>query len=217
MARFAVHIIKRCPFVRGVFISGELSIGSTGPGSDVDFLIVTAPGRLWIARALLIMFKKVFLLNRKKFFCVNSFVSTDHLAIAERNIYQATEVAHVKAAHNDALLRAFHAANQWVRDYFPNFEPSELSRPPIPPSRPSRLQSLLELPFRLIPADLLDAWLMRMMERTWARRYPRFDAATRSCIFRCTRTESRAYAGNFQDRILARYGERIRSLGVQHD
>jgi hypothetical protein len=216
MARLSTHLIKRCPFVRGVFISGELSIGSTGPGSDIDFLIVTAPGRLWIARALLILFKKTVLLNRKKFFCVNSFVSTDHLTISERNIYQATEVAHVKAAYNDTLLRAFHAANLWVRDYFPNFHPANLPRPPLPRSRPSRLQGFMELPFRLIPADRLDGWLMRMMERTWARRYPHFDSATRSRIFRCTRTESRAYAGNFQDRILGRYGERVHSLGVQH-
>jgi hypothetical protein len=216
MAWFSTHLIKRCPFVRGVFISGELSIGSTGPGSDIDFLIVTAPHRVWIVRALLILFKKTLLLNRKKFFCVNSFVSTDHLTISERNIYQATEVAHVKAAYNDDLLRAFHAANTWVRDYFPNFSPSNLPHPPLPRCRPSRLQAVLELPFRFFPADRLDGWLMRMMERTWARRYPHFDAATRSRIFRCTRTESRAYAGNFQDRILTRYGERVRSLGVQH-
>ncbi|HEX7572359.1 MAG TPA: hypothetical protein VF514_04650, partial [Bacteroidota bacterium] len=77
MARAVAHIIKRFPFIRGVLVLGDLSKHMTHRGSDVDFLILTEPGRHWIARTLLILFKKTFLLNRKKFFCVNSFASVD--------------------------------------------------------------------------------------------------------------------------------------------
>jgi predicted nucleotidyltransferase len=213
-AALSTHVIKRCPFVRGVFVSGELSKGSTGPGSDIDFLIVTAPGRVWIARALLIIFKKTFLLNSKKFFCVNSFISTDHLEVEERNIYQATEVAHLKATHNAGLLHSYHEANRWILDFFPNFNAANLAPPHSPRSRSSVLQKLFEFPFLLLPADRIDTWLMRAMERVWARRYPQFDEQTRARIFRCTRQESRAYAGNYQERILAQYDERLLSRGV---
>jgi hypothetical protein len=213
MARGAAHIIKRFPFIRGVFVSGDLSKNVTHRGSDVDFLILTETGRLWIARMLLILFKRTFLLNRKKFFCVNSFAAVDNLEIAERNIYQATEIAQLKPLFNTRLFDMYIEANAWIRDYFPNFNTGALQFPPSS-ERPSLLQRLAELPFALLPADRLDASLMRAMERVWTKRYPEFDSETRARIFRCARGESRAYAGNYQGKILLAYEQKLRQFGV---
>src|SRR5688572_17576678 len=41
--------IARFPFVRAVMSSGSLSKGYMDEKSDLDFFIVTKPGRLWIA------------------------------------------------------------------------------------------------------------------------------------------------------------------------
>lgn len=213
MARLSTHVIKRFPFVRAVFVSGDLSKNSTHRGSDVDFFILTAPGRLWIARMLLILFKKAVLLNRKKFFCLNSFASVERMTLDERNIYQATEVAQLKPLYNSPLFGRYLEANGWVRDFFPNFDVSTLPLPP-PNDRPSMLQRLLELPLNVLPLDRIDTALLRAMERIWERRYPQFDPATRSSIFRCTKSESRAYVGNFQEKILAQYDTKLRDHGV---
>src|SRR5258706_1491543 len=94
LARFMVHIMKRFPFVRAVFLSGDLSKGVANTDSDIDYVIVTEPGRLWICRTLLIFFKKIFLLNRKKYFCLNFFLDKEHLALWERIYYAPTEFAH---------------------------------------------------------------------------------------------------------------------------
>lgn len=212
-ARLGAHMIKRFPFVRAVFVSGDLSKNVTHSKSDVDFFIITEPDRLWIARTLLILFKKVFLFNSKKFFCLNSFVTSDHLTHDERNIYAATEIATLKPLYNSRLFTAYLSANDWIRSYFPNYNVRMLPLPRCN-NRRSSLQKLLELPFRLFDATRLDIRLMKMMERVWARRYPHLDETTRRRIFRCTRTESRAYVGNFQEVILALYERRLRSFGI---
>jgi hypothetical protein len=213
MAKIAAHVIKRFPFVRGIFVSGDLSKNMTNRESDVDFLILTEPGRLWIARMLLIAFKKTVLLNRKKFFCVNSFASTDNLRIAQKNIYQASEIAQLKPLFNTRLFDSYIEANGWIRGYFPNFHTAALAFP-RPSDRPSFLQRILEIPFALLPSDSIDVRLMGAMERVWARRYPALDAKTRAEIFKCARGESRAYAGNFQGKVLMAYERKLRQHGA---
>lgn len=212
-ARLSMHVIRRFPFVRGVFVSGDLSKNSVDRTSDVDFFIITEPGRLWIARTLLILFKKIFLLNRKKYFCVNSFATADHLELDERSIFLATEIATLTPLYNRPLFIEYMEANSWIRGYFPNFVREDAEGVPVC-NRKSPLQRLLELPFRFLPADRLDTALLRFMEQTWMRRYPQYDEATRRRIFRCTRTESRAYAGNFQEKILDLYTARLREAGI---
>ncbi|MCZ6777041.1 MAG: hypothetical protein O7D34_11380, partial [Ignavibacteria bacterium] len=199
MARLAAYIIKRFPFVRAVFVSGDLSKNVTNRDSDVDFFIVTAPNRLWITRTLLILFKKIFLFNSKKFFCLNYFITSDHLRLDEQNVYAATEIAHLKPLFNSRLFFQYLHANDWINKFFPNFDISSLSLPRVD-EKPSLIQRFLELPFLFLPSDRIDWYFLRKMKVIWAKRYPEFDEETRNRIFRSTRDESRAYVGNFQDK-----------------
>ena len=76
------------------------------------------------------------------------------------------------------------------------------------------VQKALELPFAFLPADLLDTFLLNTMRRVWTRRYPSLDNATRERLFRCTKNESRAYAGNFEDIVLSLYARKLKDFGV---
>jgi hypothetical protein len=212
-ARLSTHIIKRFPFVRAIMISGDLSKNSTDRKSDIDFFIITAPGRLWITRSLLILFKKIVFLNSKKIFCLNSFVSEDHLVLEDRNIYQAVEVATLKPVYRSEMSRMYLVKNGWLQEFFPNFETPLLDSVPCG-NRRSLLQQVLEVLFHLLPADRLDRALQSRMEQIWARRYPEFDSETRRKIFRTTRTESRAYASNFEQKILSLYQYKLQEQGV---
>jgi predicted nucleotidyltransferase len=97
LAGIVTHVIKRFPFVRGVFVTGSLSKNSSDSSSDLDFMVITRKGRLWIARTLLMLFKKIFLLNSYKYFCINFLLSEDNLEIEDKNVFTATEVMTVKA------------------------------------------------------------------------------------------------------------------------
>ncbi|MDH4071155.1 MAG: hypothetical protein OEV30_12115, partial [Ignavibacteria bacterium] len=212
-ATLSMHVIKRFPFVRGVFVSGDLSKNATTPESDIDFFIVTEPGRLWISRSLLIAFKKLFLLNSRKYFCLNYLTARDHLEIDERNIFIATEIAHLKPLYNTRLFHQYLKTNNWIQEYFPNFSLDYLRIPPVS-NRKSILQWCFELPFLILPSNRIDRFLMDRMRRIWASRYPDFDDTTRKRIFRSTRTESRAYAGNYQDKILSLYQSKLAEFGL---
>lgn len=214
IARLSTHIIKRFPFVRAVFVSGDLSKNATHSKSDIDFFIITAPGRLWIARTLLIFFKKVFLFNRKKFFCLNYFTTTNNLTLDERSTYHATEVATLQPTFNRELFLRYLEANSWVQSYFPNYDIHRLRLHRMN-DRKSLLQRLLEFPFSLFNASKLDAYLMDRTRSLWKKRYPIFDEATRTRIFKCTPDESRAFAGNFEEKILALYHQRLKDFAIE--
>lgn len=208
IARLVGHIIKRFPFVRGVFLSGDLSKGVASPPSDIDFVVVTEPRRLWICRTLLILFKKIFLFNRKKYFCLNYFVTTGHMHVDSENYYTATEIAHLRPLVNIPLYLRYMNANAWIRRYFPNYAMFALS-PPSGAARTSALQRLFELPFRGQAADRLDLKIMSWMQDWWKRRYAEYDDETRNTIFRCTPFESRAFAGNFAAKIDSLYTQKL--------
>src|SRR6201985_1615061 len=83
----------RFPFVRGIAISGSLSKNFADDESDIDLFIITAKNRLWIARTIMHLFKKLsFLVNKEHFFCMNYFIDEQGLEIVEKNIYTATEI-----------------------------------------------------------------------------------------------------------------------------
>ena len=118
-ARKYSRLISRFPFVRGVCISGSLSKNNAHENADVDYFIITAANRLWICRTLLALYKKVFLLNSRKYFCINYFVDTNNLEIIDKNIYTATEIAFLIPVYNHESFFSFLAANTWVGKYYP--------------------------------------------------------------------------------------------------
>jgi predicted nucleotidyltransferase len=145
IARFMASLIATFPFVRGVFLSGSLSKLRASKDSDIDFFIITAPGRLWITRSLLILFKKVFLFNSYKYFCLNYFIDTRSLQVHTRNRYVATELVTLIPVYNYGIYQRFIRSNQWIKDFFPNF--------------PMKKHALIRNPFSLFLRKVLEAML----------------------------------------------------------
>ena len=62
-ARMMTKLIAQFPYTRAVFISGSLSKHVMAEDGDIDYFIITKPGRLWVTRTFLVLFKKIFLLK----------------------------------------------------------------------------------------------------------------------------------------------------------
>ena len=216
IARVVTNLIKQFPFVRAVMVSGDLSKNVASEDSDIDFFIITKSRRLWICRTLLVLFKKIFLLNSKKYFCINYYISVDQLEVKERNIYIATEIAHLKSTYNEDLHHFFLEANCWIKEYFPNLEWTR-NGSSLNGSHFRLLQSLLELPFRAKWADRIDERLMETMKKIWKIRYPKLTNEQRDRMFRCRASESRAHGGNFEEKILTAYAGRLEQWGLVED
>jgi hypothetical protein len=99
-ARKNVSIAANFPFVRAVFISGTLSKHVMKPDNDIDFFIITEPGKLWVCRAFLTLYKKLILRNSYRNFCLNYFVDSNNLEIPDKNIFTSTEVAFLLPMYN---------------------------------------------------------------------------------------------------------------------
>lgn len=193
------RFIGRFPFVCGVGISGSLSKGYFDSESDFDFFIITSPGRLWLARTLLIAFKKLFLANSRKYFCVNYFIDTDHLLIPDQNLYTATELVTLVPAYNQPLFNEFFRQNSWARGFLPNAYPlsSAGSVTQCPPS------SLLE---KLLPNALsnwLDVRFQRLTMRRWKKKFGTMGVDDFEIAMRSRRYVSKHHPHHFQAKVLA--------------
>lgn len=110
------------PFVRGVGISGSLSKNVADKNADIDFFVITKSNRLWIARTMMHLFKKLtFLVGKQHWFCMNYYVDEDELQIPDKNIYTALEVVTLVPVCGNGVMEQFFDANDWAKAYFPNY------------------------------------------------------------------------------------------------
>jgi hypothetical protein len=217
-ARIMTHVIKRFPFVRAVFITGSLSKNSSEKISDIDYMIITSRGRLWISRTLLILFKKIFLFNSYKYFCLNYFITEDNLEIPFKNVFTATEVAYIKATFNTDLMYDFVMANKWIKDYFPNYkflDPYLHSAGFKVNNRRSILQRLTEIFFRGRWGDKLDNRLLQKTSYYWNKKYSSLEENDRKLLFRTERNVSTTHPGDMQRTILRKYNERLMRFNLE--
>ncbi|MFH0928232.1 MAG: hypothetical protein V1821_02035 [bacterium] len=109
-ARRSAWYLKRCPFVKAVFVCNSLALMNATKESDIDFFIVTSKGAVWRAR-LFSVFPFVLLGQRPKgwsgsrSFCFSFFLSEDNLnvsrfKIGERDPYLAIWLASLLALYD---------------------------------------------------------------------------------------------------------------------
>ena len=142
-ARWVSLFLKQIPFVRAVFITGSLSKNVANSSSDVDFIIVTAPGRLRIPKMILTAVRRIFLFNSIKYFCFNLFVTEHGLLFSEKNIFNAVEIATTQVLWNETAYQGFQSVNSWTQHYLPNWGHSRLPMNPLPKA-PSPFQKAAE-------------------------------------------------------------------------
>lgn len=211
IARRKARLIGQFPFVRSVFVSGSLSKHCMGPDSDVDFFIVTDPGRLWLARTLLVLYKKIFLLNSHHYFCVNYFVDTDHLEIEEKNLFTATESVTLLPMWGSESYADFHRSNAWAWTYYPHFSLREIKD--CPPYSRGFFKKWLEKIWAGNMGDWLDSKAMRLTVGYWKRKFRHLDHKTFDLALKSRRGISKHHPLHFQKKVLERYEEFLNGSG----
>ncbi|MBK8612102.1 MAG: hypothetical protein IPN85_01190 [Flavobacteriales bacterium] len=208
-ARSMSQLMSHFPFVRGILLSGSMSKGVLAEDGDIDYFVITQPGRLWVARTLLIAFKKVFLFNSRRDFCVNYFVDTEHLVIEDKNLFTATEVMTLVPMAGRTVCGAFFAANTWAGTHLPNAETPCLEQVPVPKRR---MQRLFERLLGGGMGDELDEWCMLRTKERWRRKFPEFDGTRFELALRSRRYVSKHHPRNFQERVLTAFAQGLRAF-----
>lgn len=206
--------IFQFPFVEGVYISGSMSKGFMTEDGDVDFFIVTQPGRLWLSRTILILYKKLFLGNSRKFFCLNYFVDSDHLEIEEKNIFTATELITLIPICDTGINGQFNNDNKWVDKFYPNTEfrkslLGEINKKPF-----SRFLESLLFPFI---SKWLDKLTMRLTLNVWKKKFGNFEPKDFDLALKSRKYVSKHHPQNFQKKVLTEYKERIAEFEDKHN
>jgi predicted nucleotidyltransferase len=217
-AWLVTHFIKRFPFVRAVMVTGSLSKNSSDRTSDLDFMIITAPGRLWIARTLLMLFKKIFLLNSYKYFCINYYVTEDNLEVEDKSMFTAIEIATIKGTYNSALMNRFVEKNRWLNEYFPNYvlcDPNMHKAGCSVTEKRSIIQAVSEALIPAYFAEKLDIWMMNKTIAHWNRKYSYLDDDERNFRLRSTRNVSKAHPDSVHSIILNTYNAKLKQFNLK--
>jgi hypothetical protein len=153
-------LIARLPFVRMVAVTGSLAMDNVNDNADLDYLIVTEPGRLWLCRALVLALDRFARLRGVRL-CPNYLVSQRSLSFTPQNIYIAHELAQMVPLAGMDVYGEIRECNRWMEQFLPNAGgPPRSDR--IRPAAASRtgaatwLEALLRTPL----IDRVEAWEM---------------------------------------------------------
>ena len=118
-ARYA-GLIASVPFVRMVALTGALALDNTEAFGDIDFLLVTAQGRLWLTRAMVVLLVRRAALEGVSL-CPNYLLSETALYLPDQDLFSAHELVQMVPlsghTHYWHMRRLNHS---WVSSFLPN-------------------------------------------------------------------------------------------------
>lgn len=212
-ARRVTWLISRFPFIRGILLSGSISKGFMEKDSDIDYFVITHPNRVWFSRLMLMLFKKIFLLNSRKIFCINYFVDSENLEIEEKNIFTATEIVTLLPTFGKDIYEEFYEKNFWVRKFYPNFPKRNTNK--ILDRKNGIVKSFLENVLGKKLGDKIDDFAMRLFDKFNRTKYKNYDKQEFKLAFKSSKKESKHHPKFFQKKVLVEYENKIRSLEDQ--
>ena len=216
-ANRVAKLISRFPYVRGVAVSGSLSKNFAGDIADIDFFIIAAANRLWIARSFLHAFKKLtFLFNLQHFFCMNYFIDEAAPEIIEKNIYTATEIATLLPLRGNAVFEKFYAANSWTKHFLPNNYMRISSAKEI---TGTWFKYIIEKTLNNSIGNHLDNFFMKMTAGRWDAKTRMEKRNTRGVLMslHASKHYSKPDPANFQYKLLQLYENNLNDIFNQYE
>ncbi len=208
--------IARFPYVEGVGISGSLSKGFYDDDGDIDFFIITVPKRLWIARTFLILYKKIFLLNSRKYFCVNYFIASNSLEIEEKNRFTATELVTLIPMFGNGSFHEFYKRNTWAFQFMPNFNSSQPLQNLSEVKKPL-ITRLIEKVLNTKVGDYIDTLFLRLTYKRWKQKFNKMDKRHFNVALKSTQNVSKHHPLNFQKQVINRLNKKYEEYQCKYN
>lgn len=206
IAKERAKFIAKFPFVMAVGVSGSLSKGYYDDESDIDFFVITKPNKLWICRTLLMAYKKIFLLNSRKYFCINYFISSQQLEIEEKNRFTATELKTLIPMQGKEIFSAFYKENTWIKDYFSKFE---INLNAVENNKKPLLSKSIEFIFNTNLGEISDNILKKITLKKWKSKFKFLNNEDFNIALKSTRNISKHHPSNFQKKVILSLNSKI--------
>ena len=211
-ARKIGRFLSMFPYVRGVGISGGLSKMYAHEKADFDFFIVTKANRLWIARTLMHIFKKLtFITGKQHHYCMNYYLDEKALQLQDRNMYTAIETITVLPVSGDGM-KDFFSANSWVSDWFSEY--SSVTRATELKKSSSWFKRIVEWLLNNKAGDRLDDLLMRLTTRRWKKKEEQRKLNYEGKEMALVTAKHFAWSNpdSFQEKIVGLYNKKLAEL-----
>ncbi|MFN8434409.1 MAG: hypothetical protein U0V18_10325 [Anaerolineales bacterium] len=152
------HILGIFPFVRMVSMTGSLAVLNLSKDADMDYMLVTQPGRLWLVRAFAVTFGRIMRLWGDRI-CVNLLVTESALEWKPQDLYSAREMCQMIPITGMNIYQCLRAVNPWIETYLPNAKSVPVNTPKTQLGK-SLLQKLFEILWVGKMGDVLETWAM---------------------------------------------------------
>lgn len=215
IAKRVARFLSKFPYVKGIAVSGSLSKNFATEKTDIDFFIITAANRLWIARTFMHLYKKItFLTGRQNWFCMNYYVDEAAMEIKEKNIFTAIEIVTLMPMYGKDCLQEFMESNGWITSFFPLKHFNNNVSGDLPKGFLSRL---IERIFSGRAGDRADKKLMQITAARWQRKEKRREVNSRGGLIGMSvdRHFSKPDPKNFQDKVVNAYRKKVDDI-IQH-
>jgi hypothetical protein len=211
-ARFYARLIWTLPYVRMVAVTGALAMNNVEQGDDLDFLIVTDAGRLWMTRGMILMLARLARV-RSDSLCPNYIISSRALRFEQRDVYTAHELAQMTLLHGREVAERLWTENVWCRDFLPNAwwrgdEGTDDSLPRILIASKALGQVLLDMPL----GTLIERWEQRRKIAKLSREAP---AHTRETLY--TADVCKGHADGHGSRVMDQWVVRVAQQSGEYD
>ena len=175
-ARRFVRVLGALPFVRMVGITGALAMDNSTATDDIDVMIVTAPRRVWLTRAL-----SIALVYAGQLFgdtlCPNYVISENALTLETHTLFTAHEFMQMVPVYGLAVYNRLRRANDWIDVFLPNANSPLRAEPEIRSGLIGRTVKRIGewlLAGRL--GDRLEIWEMHRKMRKFQTKVHRLDS-----------------------------------------
>lgn len=203
--------LARLPFVRMVALTGALSMhNAADDDDDLDYILVTAQHRVWLARAFSIVLVRLARLQGTQL-CPNYVLAESALVQEKHDIFIAHEVVQMVPLYGYDLYDCFRSKNTWVSQQLPNANGAFYREAEVPLSRSWQLgKNAIE---RLLGGGIGD-WLEKWEYRRKLRRFaPEMQKPHSSA-----KLDDNHVKGHFNDHghpVLQRFYQRLEEYGLE--
>lgn len=203
------QMLAALPFVRGVIVTGALAAENPRHRDDIDYLIITQPGRLWLARALSTSIVRLARLGGTRL-CPNYLLAESALDLDDHNLFTAHELAQMTPLYGATVHQRMRAANRWSNSFLP-----QATQPLLPRSQEEL--GLLGRAAKRGGEELLggrlgaqaEAWVQRRKVAQLERETPPGADRVEFSAERC-----KGHFSGHGRRILAAYEARLQAYGL---
>ncbi|OGO29613.1 MAG: hypothetical protein A2Z16_07190 [Chloroflexi bacterium RBG_16_54_18] len=200
-------MMARLPFVRMVAVTGSLAVDNEST-NDIDYLIVTKPGRLWLCRAMVILVVRWARLQGVEV-CPNYLISENALLINRRDLYVAHELSQMVPLSGLGIYNLMREVNGWTDKFLPNARG-------LPRTHIRAEERIIQNPLTRFaewllssrPAGWLEKWEMKRKIRKFNLLMPASEEADFSQDW------CKGHFGEYGKQAMGLYTERIQ---VRHD